>query len=63
MLRERDLSDRENEIHVEHFAVPLNGLFGVTATVGDVMDLFDFHETFLFCVGMSHEGCFCNHQG
>ena len=55
-------SDREDEIHVEHFAVPLNSLFGVTAAVGDVMDLFDFHETFLFYVGMSHEGYFCNHQ-
>src|SRR5690606_24879971 len=41
------LGDGGDKRHVKVFAVPLDGLLGVAAAVGDVVDLFDWHVTSL----------------
>jgi len=35
--------NRQDEAHVEVLLVPLHGLLGVLAAVGDVVNLFDLH--------------------
>ena len=34
----------QHEIHVQVFHVPVHGLLGVAAAIGDVVDLLDFHD-------------------
>lgn len=53
--------DGEDEVHVQHIAIPLNGLFGVFAAIGNVVNLVYFHGVLrLFAAEIPEKRCKCN---
>ncbi len=47
--------DGEDEIHSQHVAIPFHGFFRILAAIGDVVDLFDFHDVLRDALLRSYE--------